>query len=61
MLACLHQKEKNITANGESLQVMGKTVPDFEFENVQCSSIAVIANINVNGIVGLDFMRAQTS
>jgi hypothetical protein len=23
MLACVHQKEKNITANGESLQVMG--------------------------------------
>jgi hypothetical protein len=32
---------------------MGKTVPDFEFENFQCSNIAVIANINVNGIVGL--------
>jgi hypothetical protein len=40
---------------------MGKTVPDFEFENFQCSNIAVIANINVHGIVGLDFMRAHSA
>ena len=45
MLACLHQKEKNITANGESLEVMGKTIADFEFEHFQCPNIAVIANI----------------
>jgi hypothetical protein len=45
-----------LTANGESLQVMSTTVADFEFEHFQCSSIAAIANINVDGIVGLDFM-----
>ena len=50
-----------LTANGESLQVMGKTIADFEFENFQCSNIAVIANINVDGIVGLDFMRAHSA
>jgi len=31
-----------------------------EFENFPCSNIAVIANINVDGIVGLDFMRAHS-
>jgi hypothetical protein len=50
-----------ITPNGECLQVMGKTITDFEFENFQCSSIAVVANINVNGIVGFDFMRAHSA
>lgn len=42
----------------ESLEVMGKTIADLEFENFQCSNIDVIANINVNGIVGLDLMSA---
>ena len=50
-----------IIANGESIQVMGNTVTDYEFENFQCSNIAVIANINVYGIVGLYFMRAHSA
>jgi hypothetical protein len=40
---------------------MGKTIADFELENFQCSNIAVIANINVDGIVGLDFMRTHSA
>ena len=54
-------QRKSLTANGESLQVMGKTIADFELENFQCSNIAVIANINVDGIVGLDFMRTHSA
>jgi hypothetical protein len=50
-----------LTANGESLQVIGKTIADFEFENVQRSNMAVIANINVDGIVGLYFMRVHSA
>ena len=50
-----------LTANGESLQVEGRAVVDIQFENFQCSNIAVIANINVDGILGLDFMRSQSA
>jgi predicted aspartyl protease len=48
-----------LTANGESLQVMGKTIADFEFEHFQYSNIAVIANINVDGIVGVKFYESS--
>ena len=48
-----------LTANGKSLQVMGKTIADFEFENFQYSNIAVIANINVDGIVGVRFYESS--
>ena len=44
-----------LTANGESLKVAGKTIIEIQSDNFKCLNEAVVADINVDGILGLDF------
>ena len=44
-----------LTANGESLKVASKTIIEIQSDNFKCLNEAVVADINVDGILGLDF------
>ena len=48
-----------LTANGESLKVAGKTIIEIQSDTFKCLSEAVDADINVDGILGLDFLNSQ--
>ena len=48
-----------LTANGESLKVAGKTIIEIQSDNFKCLNEAVVADINVDGILGLDFLKSQ--
>ncbi|CAC5368128.1 Retrovirus-related Pol polyprotein from transposon 412 [Mytilus coruscus] len=48
-----------ITANGDSLHVSGKTELEIETDKFKCTNTAIDADINVNCILGLDFLRTQ--
>ena len=37
----------------------GKTIIDIDINGYVCSNVAIVANINVDGILGLDFQRSQ--
>jgi predicted aspartyl protease len=43
-----------LTANGESLKVAGKTIIEIQSDNFKCLNEAVVADINVDGILGLE-------
>jgi uncharacterized membrane protein YccF (DUF307 family) len=44
---------------GESLKVAGKTTIEIQSDNFKCLNEAVVADINVDGILGLDFLKSQ--
>ena len=48
-----------ITASGSKLNVLGKTIIDIDINGYVCSNVAIVADINVDGILGLDFQRSQ--
>jgi hypothetical protein len=37
----------------------GKTIIDIDINGYVCSNVAIVADINVDGILGLDFKRSQ--
>jgi len=47
------------SAGGEKLNIFGKTVVDVEIGKLLASSVAVIADISIDGILGLDFQKSQ--
>ncbi|CAC5414114.1 unnamed protein product [Mytilus coruscus] len=48
-----------LTANGDSLLLSGKTVLEIETDTFKCINTAIVADINVDCILGLDFLRTQ--
>ena len=48
-----------LSASGSALQITGKTIIDIEIDTCVYTNVAVIADINVDGILGLDFQRSQ--
>jgi predicted aspartyl protease len=48
-----------LTANGESLKVAGKTNIEIQSDTFKCLIEAVVADIKVDGILGLDFLKSQ--
>ena len=48
-----------LTANGESLKVAGKTIIEIQSDTFKCLNEAVVADINIDGILGLDFLKSQ--
>jgi predicted aspartyl protease len=52
-------KREILTASGSKLTVLGKTIIDIDINGYVCSNVAIVADINVDGILGLDFQRSQ--
>ena len=48
-----------LSANGSALQITGETIIDIEIDTCVYTNVAVIADINVDGILSLDFQRSQ--
>ena len=48
-----------ITASGSKLNVLGKTIIDIDINGYVCSNVVIVADINVDGILGLDFQRSH--
>ncbi|VDI75288.1 Hypothetical predicted protein [Mytilus galloprovincialis] len=48
-----------LTASGHSLHVSGKTELEIETDTFKCISAAIVADINVDCILGLDFLRTH--
>ncbi|XP_071141135.1 uncharacterized protein [Mytilus edulis] len=48
-----------LTANGSPLILFGKTIIDIDLNGHVCSNIAVVADLNVDGILGIDFQRSH--
>ncbi|CAC5404291.1 unnamed protein product [Mytilus coruscus] len=48
-----------LTTNGSPLILFGKTIIDIEINGNVCSNIAVIADLNVDGVLGIDFQKSQ--
>ncbi|CAG2249214.1 unnamed protein product [Mytilus edulis] len=48
-----------LTASGHSLHVSGKTELEIETDTFKCINAAIVADINVDCILGLDFLRTQ--
>ncbi|VDI78822.1 Hypothetical predicted protein, partial [Mytilus galloprovincialis] len=48
-----------LTANGSPLILFGKTIIDIDLNGHVCSNIAVVADLNVDGILGIDFLRSH--
>ncbi|CAG2192365.1 unnamed protein product [Mytilus edulis] len=48
-----------LTASGHSLHVSGKTELEIETDTFKCVSAAIVADINVDCILGLDFLRTH--
>ncbi|CAC5414320.1 unnamed protein product [Mytilus coruscus] len=48
-----------LTANGSPLILFGKTIIDIDLNGYVCSNIAVVADLNIDGILGIDFERNQ--
>ncbi|VDI22073.1 Hypothetical predicted protein [Mytilus galloprovincialis] len=48
-----------LTANGSPLVLFGKTIIDIELNGYVCSNIAVVADLQIDGILGIDFQRNQ--
>ena len=49
-----------ITASESKLNVLGKTIIDIDINGYVCSNVAIVTDINVDGILGLDLQRSQT-
>jgi hypothetical protein len=52
-------KREILTASGSKLTVLGKTIIDIDINGYVCSNVAIVADINVDGILGLDLHRSQ--
>ena len=52
-------KREILTASGSKLTVLGKTIIDIDINGYVCSNVAIVADINVDGILGLDFQRPK--
>ncbi|VDI67236.1 Hypothetical predicted protein [Mytilus galloprovincialis] len=52
-------KRDMITANGDSLHVSGNTELEIETDKFECINTDIVADINVDCILGLDFLRKQ--
>jgi predicted aspartyl protease len=52
-------KREIVAASGSKINVLGKTIIDIDINGYVCSNVAIVADINVNGILGLDFQRSQ--
>ena len=52
-------KRESLTPYGSKLNVLGKTIIDFDIDGYVCSNVAIVADINVDGILGLDFQRSH--
>ena len=50
-----------MVANGETLVVSGRTILELETDTLKCHQEVVVADINVDGVLGLDFLRFQKS
>ncbi|CAG2193408.1 unnamed protein product [Mytilus edulis] len=48
-----------LTANGSPLILFGKLLIDIDLNGHVCSNIAVVADLNVDGILGIDFQRSH--
>ena len=48
-----------VTASGSKVNVLGKTIVDIDINGYVCSNVAIVADINVDDILGLDFQRSQ--
>jgi len=52
-------KREILTASGPKINVLGKTIIDIDINGYVCSNVAIVADINVDGILGIDFQRSQ--
>ena len=52
-------KREILTASGSKINIFGKTIIDIDINGYVCSNVAIVADINVDGILGLDFQRSQ--
>ena len=52
-------KREILTASGSKINGLGKTIIDIDINGYVCSNVAIVADINVDGILGLDFQRSQ--
>ena len=52
-------KREILTASRSKLNVLGKTIIDIDINGYVCSNVAIVADINVDGILGLDLHRSQ--
>jgi hypothetical protein len=52
-------KREILTASMSKLNVLGKTIIDIDINGYVCSNVAIVADINVDGILGLDLHRSQ--
>ena len=58
-LVMTKMKREILTTSGSKLTVLGKTIIDIDINDYVCSNVAIVAYINVDGILGLDFQRSQ--
>ncbi|CAG2245269.1 unnamed protein product [Mytilus edulis] len=49
-----------LTTNGSPLNVFGKTIIDIDINGYVYSNIAVVADLNIDGILGIDFQRSHS-
>ena len=52
-------KREILTASGSMLNVLEKTIIDIDINGYVCLNFAIVAEINVDGILGFDFQRTQ--
>ncbi len=52
-------KSKIYTASGEHMQVKGKTSVNIEIGGVSCITDVIVADIDMDTIIGLDFLKAH--
>jgi predicted aspartyl protease len=52
-------KREIVTASGSKINVLGKTIIDIDINGNVCSNVAIVADINVDGILGLDSKEAK--
>jgi hypothetical protein len=48
-----------LAASGCALQITGRTIIDIDIDTCVYTNVAAIADINVDGILGLNFQRSQ--
>ncbi|VDI51331.1 Hypothetical predicted protein [Mytilus galloprovincialis] len=49
-----------LTTNGSPLKVFGKSIIDIDINGCVYSNIAVVADLNIDGILGIDFQRSHS-
>jgi hypothetical protein len=59
LLGGILMKREILTASRSKLNVLGKTIIDIDINGYVCSNVAIVADINVDGILGLDLHRSQ--